>query len=111
VNRAVFFNAATPRTLDEIYNSFAQKFGKNEAKKFNGSEIATDPAPASPSTLMPLYMAEALSSFAYETATGADNPDEARSGFSKSRLSLDNMLVAAATRSKPVVREKPVYNS
>jgi predicted transglutaminase-like cysteine proteinase len=70
-NKNVFFDTATgqARTLNEIYDSFAQKFNSGDVPP---SHDSTSPAPAqSGPSLMPKEIAQALLSFSTENKTDA----------------------------------------
>lgn len=131
-NKAIFYDRAKqPRSLDEVYNLFAKKFGNVSAKTKHSSqatqETALAKAPAPKATPLDLFKGRALPVFddnnEKDDIIWNDDPRfmrHASSGFSKSKIGLQKLhaqnilMMAELTEKLPVRRsniDKFGYNS
>lgn len=131
-NKGVFFDQETgqARTLDQIYDFFADKFNSGTPTPLHSAHPQTmlaengsiSPAPAQ--NAIPLALAQALLSFnenggqnilsLHDEASEKNENETARSGFSRARkISADNILLMAQAQANTprFSLDRPVYNS
>ncbi len=112
-NKGVFFDPVTkqPRTLNEIYDVFAQKFNAGGTKNGPAIPVPAQPAPALP----PLAVAQALP-LPLPSDIIWNDTIESVSGFPhspKPPLSAENILILAQMQQHTphFIKDKPHYNS